>query len=1039
MIKLFAGHPTGANLLMALLMVLGAVSLPQLGRETFPDFESELVEVRVVYPGATAEEVENAICQRIEDAVDGLTDVEEVRCEAREGIGTATIEMRDGGDIDSLVSDIKTEIDAIDSFPDVTETPVVRQLNLTDLVVSIAITGPMAEPDLKVFAEDVKDRLVALPEVSQVTVQGFSERQLRVALDDEALRRYGLSAADVANAIRQQSLDLPSGVIETGEQDVLVRFADERRSEQGLEDLVILGGQTGAEVRLGEIATVTDRFELDEARVFFNGRRAALLQVSKTQDEDTLTVMEAVRAFVEAEQAVVPPGVRFDLTRDVASIVQDRLDMLVENSLQGLVLVFLVLWLFFSFRFSFWVAMALPVSFLGTFFVLTLIDYSINMLTMVALLIAIGLLMDDSIVIAENIASHLQRGKSRLQAAVDGTREVAQGVLSSFATTACVFAPLAFLEGDIGRVLKVVPVVLTITLAVSLIEAFLILPRHLAHSLDRERTSRFRRAFDAGFARVRDRGFGRLVDWAVEWRYLTVGLVILAFLGTAGLLAGGIVKFRAFPAIDGDVVEARILLPQGTPLERTEAAVAQVVAALERVDDALAPRQPGGQPLVRSVLVEFNVNPDAFEAGPHLARVTADLLTSEERDAGIEEIFALWRRELGTVPDVISLTFKEPTVGPAGLPIDIRLQGGDLDDLKSAAQELIAWLARYEGVADLIDDLRPGKPEVRIRLREGAVALGLDAATVADQLRAAYFGTTATEIQVGPESFEIDVRLAPEHQDSFGDLDYFVVALPGGRQVPLSSVATVELGRGVARINRIDGLRTVTVRGEVDTQFGNVNEILIDTRTHLLPELAARYPGVSVALEGEAQAQAETGASFARGFAIGLFGVFLLLSLQFRSYIEPVIVMLAIPLSLIGAVVGHLVLGLDLSMPSVLGAASLAGIVVNDSILLVLFVKQRAARMAVVDAARQAARDRFRPILLTTATTVAGLTPLMFERSLQAQVLVPLVTSLAFGLLAATFLVLIMLPAAYAILHDFGLTSLAREKKEAEEAVPASG
>ena len=1039
MTRFFAAHPTGANLLMILLLVAGAVSLPQLQRETFPDFSIDAVQVDVVYPGATAEEVEEAICQRIEDAVDGLTDLDEARCSARENLGSATLDMRDDGDLNRFVTEVKAEIDAIDNFPDLAEDPVIRQINLTDRVVSIAVTGPMSEPDLKVYAENLKDRLTRDSEINLVELQGFSERQIRIELDAVALRQFGLSVSDIANIVERQSVDLPSGIIETTERDILVRFDDERRSPLAFEDLVVIAGGTGAELRLGQIARITDRFEFVEDRVSFNGTRAALLQVSKTKEQDALDVLDAVQRFVETEQRRAPPAVTLALTRDVSSIVRDRLDMLVDNGLQGLLLVFLVMWLFFSLRLSFWVVMGLPVSFLGSILVLTLIDYSINMLTMVGLLIAIGLIMDDSIVIAENIASQRQRGKKALEAAVAGTRQVAMGVISSFVTSACVFLPLAFLEGDIGKVLKVVPVVLIVTLAVSLIEAFLILPHHLSHAQTAAQARGFRRRFEDGFARFRERVVGRLVDLSVRWRYLMAGLVVMLFLASISMLAGGILKFRAFPELDGDVIEARLLLPQGTPLARTEAAVERITQALARVDAAFTPEQPDGRALVRNVLIQYNKNADSFETGPHLATVTADLLSGELREGRIDDFLSLWRREVGEIPDVLSLTFKEPQFGPAGQPIEIRLQGPDLIDLKQASRALLAWLGRYDGVVDLNDDLRPGKPEFRLHLRDGATALGLDAATVASQLRAAYHGDTADEIQVGAESFEIDVQHAVADQDSLADLDHFAISLPNGQQVPLSAVARIETGRGFSRIARIDGERTVTIRGDLDGQIANLNEILADTDAHFMPGLGERFPDVRVGLEGEAAEQAETQASLGRGFLIGLLGVFILLSFQFRSYVEPVIVMVAIPLALIGVIWGHLLLGLDLTMPSMLGFASLAGIVVNDSILLVLFVKLRAAEGgAIVDAARQASRDRFRPVLLTSLTTIAGLLPLLFERSLQAQVLVPLVASLAFGLLASTLLVLFVLPALYAILHDFGLTSLSREALTPTEGTAAA-
>ena len=1020
MIRYFASHPTAANLLMVLLLAAGALALPQLLRETFPDFTVDAVEVSVPYPGASAETVEESVCQRIEDAVDGLTDLGELRCDARESLGSATIEMRDGGDLNRFLREVKTEVDAIDDFPEQTEEAVVRQINLTDQVISIAVTGPMAEPHLKVYAEDLKDRLLRLPEVSQVEIKGFSQRQIRIALNTALLRKYELSAQDIADKIGRQSVDLPAGTIETGERDILVRFADERRRPEAFESVVLVGGEAGGEVTLGQVARIYDTFEFEEDRVLFNGRRAALLEVSKTKDQDALVVRDAVERFLEDEQAQAPPEVAFALTRDVSDIVRDRLTMLVRNGLQGLVLVFLVMWLFFSFRLSFWAAMSLPVSFLGSFVVMVLIGYSLNMLTMVALLIAIGVIMDDSIVIAENVARLRREGKPPLEAVIEGTRQVAPGVLSSFITSVCVFAPLAFLEGDIGKVLKVVPVVLILTLAVSLIEAFLILPHHIRHTPAAQTRGRFGQAFEHGFDVLREQGLGRLIDAAVRWRYLTAGLVVMLFLVSISAMAGGLLKFRAFPDLDSDVVEARILLPQGTPFERTVEVTAQITEALERVNQAFTPEQPEQTPLVRNVLVQFNTNADAFESGPHVATVTADLLKSDRRRTRSDPILERWRREVGTLPDVLSLTFKDPQLGPGGSPIEIRLQGPDLVELKAASQALLDWLARYRGVADLNDDLRQGKPEIRLTLREGATQLGLDARNIGNQLRSAFQGTTASEIQVGAEDFEVDVQLAVGDQDSLGDLDDFHIILPTGEQVPLSAVAEAEVGRGFSRVGRIDGRRTVTVRGDVDTEVANVNEILGDTVARFLPEMKARFPGVDVGLEGEIAEQQTTQASMLRGFLIGLVGVFLLLAFQFRDYYEPVIVMLAIPFALIGVIWGHALMGLDLSLPSMLGFASLAGIVVNDSILLVIFIKMNTAKgHDVVEAARRASRARFRPVLLTSLTTIAGLFPLLFEQSQQAQVLIPLVCSLAFGLLASTFLVLIVVPTLYALLHDF--------------------
>ena len=888
----------------------------------------------------------------------------------------------------------------------------------------------MSTPDLKVYAERIKNELRARDAIEQVEITGFSDRQFRVDVRAEKLRELDLSMSSVADAVSRQNVTLPAGRIETRARESLIRFDDERTSVSDLESLVIVGGERGGVIRLGDIARISDRFEVDEDRVLFGGERAAVLKISKTKAQDTLDVFAAVSVYVEQARKRAPPGVEFTLTDDLSSIVEDRLGMLLRNGLQGLLLVFAVLWLFFRVRLAFWVTMGLPVSFLGGLFAMAMLGYSINMISMVALLIALGLLMDDAIVIAENVATHLQRGARALDAAVEGTREVLPGVFASFTTTVMIFGPLAFLDGNIGKVLKVMPVVLILVLAVSLVEAFWILPNHLAHALSHpSRASRFRLRFDAAVEWIRERVVGATVDRVIRWRYAFAGFVVALLLLSVGLVAGGVLQFEAFPETDGDVIEARLLLPQGTPLARTERAVEAITDALERVDIEFTPRQPGGAALVRRVAVYYNQNRDANEAGAHAATVKVDLLPAELRSARIDDVLNRWRDETGKLEDVVTLSFKEPALGPAGRAIEVRLQADDLDALKGASTALIEWFAGFEGVLDLSDDLRPGKPELRLRLRDEAPSLGFDARSVASQLRDAYQGVTASELQVGPEAYEVDVRLSPEDRDSLEGLDHFRLIGADGAQVPLAAVAEIERARGVARIQRIDGRRTVTVIGDVDVRKTNALAVLAETRVRFLPQLERDFPGVSVSFEGQSEESAETGGSLARGFMIGLFGIFVLLSFQFRSYVEPIVVMAVIPMAFIGVAWGHWLMGLPLSMPSIMGFVSLAGIVVNDSILLVEFLK-RAMRegLEVEDAARRASRGRFRAVLLTSLTTIAGLLPLLAETSLQAQVLIPLVASIAFGLMATTLLVLFVVPALYSILHDLGVTSAAREK-----------
>ena len=1026
MISFFARHPTAANLLMLIFLSIGVLSIRSLRRETFPDFSPTEVEVRVAYLGATAEEVEEAICQRIEDALDGVRFVKELRSDARQGVAIVTAEMEPRGDYQAFKDEIDTEMAAIDDFPPQAEDPVITHLHTTDLVLSVLVTGPMPLADLKAYCEDLKERLQRQPEVSLVAIRGFSDHQLRVELSDEALRKYDLSAAEVAEIIRRQSVNLPAGTIEAQEGELTLRFVEERRSPQELEDLVVVAGHGGAEIRLRDIATVSDLFELDEEQVLLGDRRAGLLNVEMTKNQDVIRVADSVKAFLGREQERYPQ-LEFEITQDSSTLVSDRLKMLVKNAWQGMLLVFLTMWLFFNLRLSFWVVMSLPVSFLGAFFFMPYLGLTINMMTMVGLLLALGILMDDGIVIAENIATHRAQGKSPLAAAVAGVSEVKAGVFSSFITTVCVLGPLALLEGDIGAVLEVVPLVLILVLVVSLVEAFFILPAHLGHAMhhyDPHNGGRLRHYFDRWIDWTRERLVGRSVDTLLRWRYLWTGIVMGLFLVSIGLIAGGVLKFQAFPDLDGDVVEARLLLSPGTPLARTEEVVRRITDGLDRVNQRLGPTQPAGRDLVEAVYVRFNQNPDAFESGPHVATVTADLLTAERRNVRLEEVFQAWREEVGQPSDMISLAYTEPGFGPQGRSIEIRLRGDDLRQLKAAAIDMRQCLSEFEGVFNLADDLRVGRPELLIRLREGAFGLGLDAENMARQLRTAFQGVTADEIQVGPESYEIDVRLRRDDRDSLADFESFYFTLPGGGRVPLGAVAEVETERGWSRIARVDGMRTVTIRGDVDSRRTNTASLISEIQNDFLPGLQEKYPGVTVSFEGEPKEGATTRRSILRGMLVGLLGVFILLSFQFRSYIEPLIVMAAIPLAFVGVVAGHLLMGIELSMPSILGFVSLAGIVVNDSILLVLFLKnQRAEGNDVIQSAAQASRQRFRAIILTSLTTIAGLLPLLMERSLQAQVLIPLATSIAFGLMASTVLVLLVIPCLYTILSDLGLVS----------------
>lgn len=1024
MIRFFAKHPTAANLLMVIMLAAGLLSLKGLRKETLPDSRPVEVEVAVAFPGATSAEVDETIIQRLEDALDSTRDLKELRSVARQSLGTTTLEMNDGGDYSAFRNEIDNAISAIDDFPDDAEPPVIKRLGTRQRVLDILISGPMNSVSLKAYAEELRTRLTARKEVSEVDIDGFSDHLLRVELKRSEMLRYGLSPMDVSAAISMQSLDLPAGKIE-GDQNFLVRVEESRKSKLTLENLIVKGSPGGAEIKLGDIAVVRNEFELDEDSVSVGGKRGVVLNVQKAKTEDTLAVANAVQEVLTLERKLVPQ-VNIEVINDMSVLVQSRISLLVKNGLQGCVLVFLTMWVFFNARLSFWVVFSLPVSFLAAFALVPSVGLTINMLTMVGLLMALGILMDDGIVIAENIARRRQEGEPAMTAAVEGVREVAGGVFSSFLTTCSVLGPLIFLSGDIGRVLRVLPMMLLLVLAASLVEAFLILPAHLGHSLHDDSTQkqgRARRAVE-GFIDLMRNGMGAIAAWTIRWRYLTAGLVVMLFLMSISLVLGGFVRGEVFPSLEGDTIVARVLMPPGTPLERTEEVVAGLERSLEEVNREYSPKQIGESSLVKTTFVRFNQNADALESGPHVATLQADLISNEVRVGRIAEIVQQWKKLNDAVPDALSINFDEPQLGPAGRSIEIELSGLPLDQLDAISSDIQNYLSFFGGVYNINDDLRRGEYELLVTLKPGAVGAGVTAFDLARQLRGSFQGLLSDQIQVGSEEFDVEVRFADGDRDSVQDLENYLVTLPGGKTIPIQEVATIGYRRGWSRIGRINGGRIVNVYANVDSEISNSGAIIAKLQSEKMSVLKEKYPDLDYRFRGEAEKGAETGSSMATAGAIGCLGVFVILSFQFRSYIEPVIVMVAIPFALVGVILGHWLFAINLSLPSFMGYASLAGIVVNDSILLVLFLKNaRAEGRSPAESGVEATKTRFRAVMITSLTTIAGLMPLLLEKSLQAQILIPIAISICFGLMASTILVLLVIPPLYVILDDFGLTA----------------
>jgi multidrug efflux pump subunit AcrB len=1034
MIHFFTAHPTASKLMMGLFILAGILTLPDIKRETFPLINTYEVQISVPYPGASPIDVEQAICRPLEDALDGISFTEEKRCEARNSIAFMTVKMLEEGNFREFNEDIKSAVDGIDSFPDKAETPVVTELGKIQSVITVAVVAEMSRPELKNLAEDLKQRMLRDTIIPLVDIQGFSTRQFKIQVSQNNLRQYGLSLQDIANLVSKQNIDLPAGDITTLDRDYQIRFSDEKRSIEELKQLVIIGGEQRNEVRLADIATITDGFDNEEDKVTFNGKPAAFLKINKNTRDDSLTILDATKQFITEQNKRLPEQVELHLTQDHTSIINDRIEMLSTNAWQGLILVFVVIWLFFGTRYAFWVVMGLPVSFLAGAFLLGNIGVSINMFSMVALLLALGILMDDAIVISESIGSQIRLGKKPIEAAVEGTKLVAKGVFSSFLTTLCIFSGLLFLKGNIGQILVIIPTVLIAVISVSLIEAFFILPHHLQNSLRQKNEtsssqnweSRFREHFDAKFDDAR-KMIDRWVSALINIRYAFMGSVIAVFIISVSLLVSGFIKFSAFPNVEGDLIQARILMPTGTSLARTEEAVKHYTNSLKLSNEHFS---KADKPAVEAVTVEFNTHADAFETGPHLATISIDMLTAEERDFTLNEFMDNWREAAGVVPDIWSVAFTDPSIGPGGRAIYIRLQGENLDELSQASHELQHWLAGYPGVNNLMDDLRPGKPEFTLNLKTGAFTLGIDAQTIASQLRSAYHGAKVIETTVGLETYEVSVMLDESSKDELADFDTFPIIHPKtGAIIPLAHVADIRPTRSYSRINRVDNQRTVTVYGDIDSDKNNTGEVLADLKRNKLTELQLKFPNTRISFEGEIKEGAETQSSMRTAFILGLAGVFILLSFQFRSYAEPLVVMINIPLAFIGIVFGHWLMGIDITMPSLLGFVSLSGIVVNDSILLVEFVKRHVSEgMTIHEAAARASHDRFRAVLLTSLTTMAGMAPLLFETSLQAQILIPLATSIFFGIASSTLLVLFVVPCFYSILEDFGVAKASKKQ-----------
>lgn len=1017
MIDWFVRHPVAANLLMALICVLGLTSISQIKRETFPDITPSTVEVSVVYTGSSAVDVDEEICTPIEDALTGTEGLEELTCLSVDGMATATAELEEGGDVSEFYNDVFSAVSEISDFPADAEAPSVKMGGRTELIAMIAVSGIEGKEGLKSYSDELSETLQQVSGVSEARVSGITDRELRVTFDEQALRRFGLSGRDIVSAINARSLRQPLGSLEADEGSIVLRYSDARRTITELQDLIVLENDAGSMVRLSDLAEIRLVDQDENQQSFIDGDQAAIIYVFKAAEADAIRTFESVESVLAAEEEAYPDPFKLTITFNMTDLVEERLTLILKNTAIGLFLVFGTMWLFFSFGQSLWISASLPVSFLGTLFLMQALGVSINMLTLVALLMAVGLIMDDSIVIAENIDRH-RRTKPPMEAASKGTLEVMPGVASSFLTTACVFAPLMFLSGDMGQVLKFIPIVLLLTLGLSLVEAFLILPHHLAHASGHTVGDKSESRASLALNRMKEAAVIPVVRQFVRFRYLTLGTVFGALIVTVGLVTSGAVKVVGFPTVEGDTVQVRFALDSGIARERTVKTVDQMLAALERVDETYTPLTDGQEPLVERVMVQYGTNSDVKDNGSHTATIVVDLLESSRRNVSANEMLRVWREETGSLPDLVQSSYAQSEIGPGGSDLDVEVAGRNLEDVEKAATEILRALRDKEGVTEVFQDFFGGRQEVQLTLNTYGYAVGLTPQSLAEQLRNAFAGAETDSFRSGASNVAVRVQIG-DTIANLTELENFPIVVGQGKKTSLSTVAELRLAASYPNITRRNGKVIARVVGQLDRNVTSPNEIAAFVTNVAAPEVQQRFPDVVIANRGAVEDQQKSQNSIMGKLIIGLVGVYSVLAFQFRSYTLPIVIMMSIPFALIGTILGHWGAGIDLAMPSFIGFASLAGIVVNNAILFLTFFQTNLKEEDHVSAAIDAVRDRFRPILISTGTTIAGLLPLISDGSPQVQTMVPLVVAVASGLAASMVLVVLVLPAMLTIYFDF--------------------
>lgn len=1027
------GQTVIANVVLGFMLLGGLGAALSLVREGIPEISVDNILIEVAYPGADPYEVEEGISRKIEEAVDGLEGIKRYTTVSIENAGRGIVQIVEGYPMDKALDNVRNAIDAISTFPPDTEKPVISEMTIRSEVIFVALWGDITERVGKEFAEQIKDELQALPGVSQVSLGGVREYEIAIELSEGRLREYGLTFADVSSALRRSSVNMSGARLRTKGEEIEIKATGRKYTGEEFSKIVVLAGAGGDVVTLGQIATVRDSFTEDSILARFNGQSAVMIGVFKTSDEDAIAIARETREYVAKKAQTLPEGVYLTAWNDTSVQVESQIQLLLKNGFFGLIIILCTLWLFMDIRLSFWVAMGIPISLAGAMVLLSLAGGSLNIMSLMGLILVMGIIVDDAIVVAESIYLRRSEGEKGVAAAAHGVSEVALPVLAAVTTTIIAFIPLRFVPSVVGKFVAILPVVVIAALLISLIESLFLLPAHLTHLPDPNRPVKDRmvlmrpgawihKKVNGGLKFIIERVYSPFVATALRYRYVVLSVSVAFLIITfRGILGGGFVGFVLFPEQDTPYIQAGIEFPQGTPIYVTEAAIEQTEDALHEI--AAEIEGTGDPEVIRNIYSLIGQGANMFEtraSGGHFGLIRVELHSSEQRSFHARELIARWQERTGSIPGAITQTFALQEQGPPGAPILVMLKGNDMDELVAASGDLKAKLKTYEGVYQIEADFREGNRQIEIALKPEARALGLTLDDLASQMYAGFYGEEAMRLQRGRDDVRVKVRYTQEARSTLAELESVRIRTPDGHEVPFFSVADVSFGRGVASIARSDGKRSVAVSAEVRESTTNAEEILADLSATFLPGLLASHPGVEWSYEGAKQDSNEAFGALILGFAFAMFGIFAIVAAVFRSYLQPFVILITVPFGITGAIWGHLILGQVLTMFSVFGMVALAGVVVNDAIVLIEAVNTRIARgRPVFDALREGGMRRFRAILLTTISTAGGLAPLIFEKDFGAQMLIPMALSLAAGVIMATVFTLVLIPALMAILNDF--------------------